>query len=125
MRDRPDLEDELVALGRALVTDPPRDDLADLVLARLAAPAGASHRRVRRPFGRRLGWAVAAAVALVLGLLPPVRAAVVELLHIGGIVVREEPRPSTPHSEQPPSEHTVAGDGCGDRDGRERPAGRG
>jgi hypothetical protein len=121
MPDRLDLEDELVALGRMLVIDPPRDDLADLVLARLGHPEDATpdampHEqpdeqtdeqpaapvviglpgtRMVRPGRRRLGWAVAAAVVLVLALIPPVRAAVVELLRIGGVVVREEPRPST------------------------------
>src|SRR5687767_14170247 len=100
MPDRLDLEDELVALGRTLVTDPPRDDLADLVLARLgpladaspdeqpepAGPIGLPVVQAVRPARRRLGWAVAAAVVLVLALIPPVRAAVVELLRIGGIV---------------------------------------
>ena len=93
-----DLERELVALGRALVVDPPRDDLAERVLARLGAvpsrgePAGAA---TRRPARRRLGWTIAAAVVLVLALIPPVRAAVLELLRIGGVVVREEPPPRT------------------------------
>jgi hypothetical protein len=106
MPDRLDLEDELVALGRALVTDPPRDDLAALVLARLepladtgtgrAQPVELRPPRAARPASRRLGWAIAAAVVLALALIPPVRAAVVELLRIGGVVVREEPRPSPP-----------------------------
>jgi hypothetical protein len=47
----------------------------------------------RRFGGRRLGWAIAAAVVLLLALIPPVRAAVLELLRIGGVVVREAPAP--------------------------------
>ncbi|MBC9823145.1 hypothetical protein [Terrabacter sp. MAHUQ-38] len=120
MPDRFDLEDELVALGRALVTDPPRDDLAALVLARLepladartepaepaepaepVAPVALPVTRQARPTPRRLGWAIAAAVVLVLALIPPVRAAVLELLRIGGVVVREVPSPSSPPATTP------------------------
>lgn len=108
MSDDFDLEAELVALGRSLVAGPPAPDLADLVLARLEAPAATADRpgpvltgprgpTAPRPRARRrLGWAVAAAVVLVLALIPPVRAAVVELLRIGGVVVREEPAPTRP-----------------------------
>jgi hypothetical protein len=48
---------------------------------------------------------VAAAVTLALALVPPVRAAVVELLRLGGVVVREVPRPSAsaPDSPRPTS----------------------
>ena len=105
MPDRLDVEDELVALGRALVTDPPREDLTALVLARLeplvdptaepVEPLELPARHTARATPRRLGWAVAAAVVLVLALIPPVRAAVLELLRIGGVVVREVPPPST------------------------------
>ncbi|HET8987715.1 MAG TPA: hypothetical protein VFN43_04310, partial [Humibacillus sp.] len=123
MPERLDLEDELVALGRTLVTDPPSEDLAALVLARVApgganAPVGPASEIadvVRLPgpsraTPRRLGWAVAAAVVLVLALIPPVRAAVVELLRIGGIVVREVPPPSGPVTTPPA---TGAGTGAG------------
>ncbi|KRC84709.1 hypothetical protein ASE25_20775 [Terrabacter sp. Root85] len=123
MPDHLDLEAELVALGRTLVTEPPRPDLATLVLSRLAAvqraapapeppsvrppeavatiPSAARPTRVMR---RRLGWATAAVVVLVLALVPPVRAAVLELLRIGGIVVREVPAPpATPTTTSPAS----------------------
>jgi len=115
MPEHLDLEDELVALGRTLVTDPPRDDLAGLVLARLAAPVSAEpaepiRHRATLP-GRRLGWAIAAVVVLVLALIPPVRAAVVELLRIGGIVVREEPGPSP--SVTPPTTTSLPGPATG------------
>src|SRR5690349_5931800 len=116
MPDRVDLGAELVALGRTLVTEPPRADLASLVLARLAAvqspvqsPESAAEPPSERPLHavataptearptrvarRRLGWAAAAVVVLVLALVPPVRAAVLELLRIGGVVVREVPSP--------------------------------
>src|SRR4051794_29381148 len=109
MSETEDLEAQLVALGRTLVTDQPRSDLAALVLARLTVPledpVGGSPEAVdRSPEAvdvspvrsgrvgrRRLGWAAAVAVVLALALIPPVRAAVVELLRIGSVVVREEP----------------------------------
>jgi len=123
MPDHLDLEAELIALGRSVATEPPRPDLATLVLARLTAgqasepapeprsvrslevlatvPTAARPARVRR---RRLGWAAAAVVVLVLALVPPVRAAVIELLRIGGIVVREVPAPpATPTTTSPTS----------------------
>lgn len=103
MTDRPALEDELLALGRSILTEAPRDDLADTVLARVTAPevgSAAPPRPPTRVLRRRVGWAVAATVALALALIPPVRAAVVELLRIGGIVVREEPAP-VPQTTRP------------------------
>lgn len=126
MPDHLDLEAELVALGRTLVTEPPRPDLAKLVLTRLAAVQRAepapeppsvrppevvattpSVARPTRVMRRRLGWATAAVVVLVLALVPPVRAAVLELLRIGGIVVREVPAPpatpTTPTTTSPAS----------------------
>ena len=123
MPDHVDLEAELVALGRTLVTEPPREDLATLVLARLAAvqpPGSAAEPPSERPLRvvtaapttarptrvtrRRLGWAAAAVVVLVIALIPPVRAAVLELLRIGGVVVREVPSPpGTPPTASPTS----------------------
>ncbi|WP_256795330.1 hypothetical protein [Terrabacter sp. Ter38] len=131
MPDHVDLEAELVALGRTLVTEPPRADLATLVLARVAAvqppeppsvrplhvvatvPGTARRARVVR---RRLGAAAAAVVVLVLALVPPVRAAVLELLRIGGVVVREVPTPpATPTTTSPtsPAAGSSAGEGTG------------
>ena len=131
MPDHVDLEAELVALGRTLVTEPPRADLATHVLARVAAvqppespsvrplqvvatvPATARRTRVMR---RRLGAAAAAVIVLVLALVPPVRAAVVELLRIGGIVVREVPTPpATPTTTSPtsPTPGSSSGKGTG------------
>ncbi|HEX6055602.1 MAG TPA: hypothetical protein VFY98_07315 [Intrasporangium sp.] len=106
------LERELIGLGHDLVPDPPPAGLAAAVLDRIAddAPvvAVAERRRPERRRSehgrptRRLAWAVAAMVVAVVALVPPVRAAVMELLHIGGVVVREEPGPpplpSTPGS---------------------------
>ena len=64
-------------------------------------PGAARRARVVR---RRLGWATAAVVVLVLALVPPVRAAVLELLRIGGVVVREVPAPpATPTTTSPTS----------------------
>ncbi len=103
------LERELVELGRSIVTAPPPDGLVSAVLARIesgpeAAPDTADGAPVGVPgtndpparrwlHGRRLGWAIAAATVLLLALIPPVRAAVLDLLRIGGVVVREEPAP--------------------------------
>ncbi len=98
------LEQELRGLGRTLVVDPPPDDLVERVLNRLPA----QHRR-RTPWAwlrarrRRLVAVVVAAVLLGLGLTPPVRAAVVEWLRIGGVLIRTEPRVAGPSpTPQPP-----------------------
>ncbi len=95
------LERELIALGQDLSPEAPREGIADAVLARLAADEATPERRHERAWRpRRLAWAVTAMVVAVVALVPPVRAAVVELLRIGGVVVREEappsPLPSTP-----------------------------
>ena len=92
------LEVELVALGRTLVVDPPALDLADRVLARIEEDAAA-------PRGRRCGAPVSAHPGagrssrpspplLVVVLVPPVRAAVLDLFRIGGVTVREVPSPT-------------------------------
>ncbi len=118
---------ELVALGRTLVVDPPADDLAERVLARIAQTdgedAGAPSAPRTPPVGvgrsspsgwlpaRVVGWftgwrsisrgprrrALVAALAalLVVILVPPVRAAVLDLFRIGGVTVREVPSPSS------------------------------
>lgn len=94
------LEVELVALGRSLHLAPPPSDLADRVLTAIATstepvtswPASLAHRLAARP--RRVAAAVTAALVLVVALVPPVRAAVVELLRIGGVAVREVPPPT-------------------------------
>ena len=97
------LERELIGLGHDLVPDPPPAGLAAAVLDRIAdddplvapaewRPTGRRRSEHGRPM-RRLAWAIAAMVVAVVALVPPVRAAVMELLHIGGVVVREEPGP--------------------------------
>ncbi|HET7800589.1 MAG TPA: hypothetical protein VFL38_09220 [Humibacillus xanthopallidus] len=114
MTDRPALEDELLALGRSILTEAPRDDLAGVVLARVTARevgSAAASRSVTRVVRRRVGWVVAATVALALVLIPPVRAAVVELLRIGGIVVREEPAPTTTPTTRPGTSGPSTGTG--------------
>lgn len=116
------LEAELIALGRTLVVDPPADDLAQRVVARIApadredagAPAAASTAPVAVATSRRSGrlptllpawptglrtpqrraWAAAIAALLVVVVVPPVRAAVLDFLRIGGVTVREVPSPS-------------------------------
>lgn len=101
------LQRELVNLGRSLAVAPPPVDLADLVLARIATEADNAPvegvrserfadvafpwRRAARP--RRLAAVIAAVGVLVIALVPPVRAAVLELLRIGAVTVREVPAP--------------------------------
>lgn len=114
------LGQELLDLGRTIVIQPPRDDLAALVLARIdgekTAPASGTApgsnptgSQGRWFAGRRLGWAIAAATVLVLALIPPVRAAMFELLRVGGVVVRQEPAPSTLPTLSPTVPPTGAG----------------
>ena len=97
MAEPDDLDAELRALGRTLLVAPPADDLVEQVLARLPAeplPARSPDRgRTRR---RRVIAAIVALVIIGLGLTPPVRAAVVEWLRIGGVLVRTEPPVSGP-----------------------------
>jgi hypothetical protein len=130
------LESELIALGRTLLVDPPPADLAERVLARIAetdgeyagAPAAPStspvvvgpsllgwlptwRARLRAPRRRALATAIAALLVVVL--VPPVRAAVLDLLRIGGVTVREVPSPpgesatNDPESAAPTSPDAV------------------
>lgn len=107
-----ELAGELQALGRTLVVPPPADDLVERVLARVAeAPAprrmrSAARARTRR---RRVIAVVVALVLLGLGLTPPVRAAVVEWLRIGGVLVRTAPPAGgpSPTASPPPAGETV------------------
>ena len=102
MAELDSLEEELRALGRTLVVDPPPDDLVERVLTRLPP------RRRRRPWGwlrarrRRLVAVIIAVVLLGLGLTPPVRAAVVEWLRIGGVLIRTEPPVTGPSPTRNP-----------------------
>lgn len=104
------LEVELLALGRTLVIDPPVPDLVDRVLARITEDAAAPTETRSSPWRTRLGAprrrALVAAVAavLVVVLVPPVRAAVLDLFRIGGVTVREVPSSPTgsPTTAPPP-----------------------
>ena len=89
MSEPDDLDAELRALGRTLVVAPPADDLVEQVLARLPAEPLAARPRDRwRTRRRRLVAVIIAVVIIGLGLTPPVRAAVVEWLRIGGVLIR-------------------------------------
>src|SRR5215218_10932764 len=105
MTDVGDLEEELRALGRTLIIDPPADDLAERVLARLQTarpgPAKRAWRWLVRS-RRRLLAMIIAALIIGLGLTPPVRAAVLEWLRIGGVVIKTAPTPATGTSPNPP-----------------------
>jgi hypothetical protein len=99
------LEAELRALGRTLVVDQPAEDLVERVLTRLPP----RRRRWRTPWAwlrarrRRLVAVIIAVVLLGLGLTPPVRAAVVEWLRFGGVLIRTEPPIGGPSpTPQPP-----------------------
>jgi hypothetical protein len=102
-----DVEQELRELGRTLVVAPPPDDLAERVIVRVRTE---SARRSRLSTWwhwltgsrRRLVAAIVAAVLIGLVLTPPVRAAVVEWLRIGGVLIRSGPPPAAPSvSPQP------------------------
>ena len=100
------LDAELRALGQTLVVAAPADDLVEQVLVRLPAEPRAVRPRGReRTRRRRVVAAIIALVIIGLGLTPPVRAAVVEWLRIGGVLVRTAP-PATgpsPTPSPPPS----------------------
>jgi hypothetical protein len=95
-----DLEQELRELGRTLVVGPPPADLAERVIVCVWTEA----RRGRLSTWwhwltgsrRRLVAAIVAAVLIGLVLTPPVRAAVVEWLRIGGILIKSAPPPAAP-----------------------------
>lgn len=89
---------ELRALGRTLTIAPPPDDLAAQVLARLPAAPGRRRSPGRWLLARRrrLVAVIIAVVIIGLGLTPPVRAAVIEWLRIGGVLIRTAPAPSGP-----------------------------
>jgi hypothetical protein len=105
MAELDQLEAELRELGRTLVVAAPRDDLVERVLTRLPAVP----RRRRTPWAwllarrRRLVAVIITVVLLGLGLTPPVRAAVVEWLRIGGVLIRTGPPATGPSpTPQPP-----------------------
>ncbi len=93
-----ELAAELVRLGRAVDVGPPPDDLAELVLRRIAVRAASGRDRRRRRFRRSTRRWVAVVVLLVLialGLTPPVRAALRDWLDFGGVLIRTGPTPAT------------------------------
>lgn len=101
------LEAELIVLGRTLVVDPPSTDFAERVLMRIAEtddgyavhPSSRLRSTLSTWLGslrdpRRRAAAVAIASLLVVVLVPPVRAAVLDFFRIGGVTVREVPTPT-------------------------------
>ena len=107
MSSQIDLEQELRELGRTLIVAPPRDDLAEQVLVR-AQTEEARQGRLSTWWGwltssrRRLVAAIVAALLIGLVLTPPVRAAVVEWLRIGGVLIKSAPPPAAPSASQEP-----------------------
>jgi hypothetical protein len=98
-----ELPDELRALGRGLTVDT-RDDLADRVLAGIAAPAARTVKWRR--------WVAAfavllAAIAVSAAISAPVRAAIVQVFRFGGVEVRQEPGPAPASSPALPGEHST------------------
>lgn len=93
---------------RLAVPEPP--DVTAAVLARLAEPTRAPRRW--RPVHRLIAAAVAALLALATAMVvsPAVRAAVYDLLRIGGVEIHEnEPAPAVPPVEAPlPGEREVS-----------------
>lgn len=94
-----ELESELRALGRTVSVEPVPDDLAERVLARIPSrPVHPVRRFLRRTVldaraRRRLVAVIIAALIAGLLLTPPVRAAVIEWLRVGGIVFQSAPAP--------------------------------
>ena len=105
------LEEQLHALGRTLIVEPPADDLVQRVLAALPASRPGRIRRARwwlTRSRRRLIAMIVAAVIIALCLTPPVRAVVLHWLRIGGVVIKTAPpaqRGASP-TPQPPTPST-------------------
>lgn len=99
------LEADLRDLGRRLDV-PPTPDVTTAVLNRLDAPT--QRRRVPRLVTAALAALLALATAMVVS--PAVRAAVFDLLRIGGVEIhQDEPAPPTPTVEAPlPGERAVS-----------------
>jgi hypothetical protein len=108
-----DLAAELHALGRTLPAATPGPKLTDAVLARvtgLAAPGaptrldslrGDVRDALRRH--RRSAAAVLTAVALASLSAPPVRATVADWFGFAGVLVRDDPAPTTSQAPPPPT----------------------
>ena len=102
------LEENLQALGRTLIVEPPPDDLVERVLAALPASRTGHLRRAwlwLTRSRRRLVAMIVAAVIIALCLTPPVRAVVLHWLRIGGVVIKTVPpaqRGASP-TPQPPT----------------------
>ncbi len=92
---RLEIEEHLYELGRTMVIEEPSDELALAVLTRIATDAPRPGRARPHARRRRLVAVVVAALLVALTLTPPVRAAVLHWLRIGGVVIRTAPAPST------------------------------
>jgi hypothetical protein len=105
-----DLQQRLTELGTMIITADPPDDLARRVLAR--DPIGLHRSRTIR---RRVAAAVAVALLIALAFTPPVRAAVSNLLQIGGVLIMPRQPDATPRPEsRPPSPTSTTVDGARD-----------
>jgi hypothetical protein len=93
MSSQIDLEQELGELGRTLVVAPPPDDLAERVCWCACGPKVPPRGRLSTWWRwlissrRRLVAAIVAALLIGLVLTPPVRAAGLEWLRIGGVLI--------------------------------------
>lgn len=92
MAEQSPLEADLLRAGRTLDIEPVRDALTEDVLAAIAGSAPA-HRRAPRWWNwlrarrHRLVTALVVALLLLAALTPPVRAAVLQWLRIGGVLI--------------------------------------
>jgi hypothetical protein len=108
MPSQTDLEQELRELGRTLVVAPPPDDLAERVVVRVRTE-GPRRGRLSTWWHwltgsrRRLVAAIVAAVLIGLVLTPPVRAAIVEWLRIGGVLIKSAQPPTMPSVSPEPA----------------------
>ena len=107
------LDAELRALGRTLVVAPPARRSGRAGARPAAGRAGSAPLAAGRWLLTRRRRLVAAIIALViigLGLTPPVRAAVVEWLRIGGVLIRTAPagRPGRRRPRRPRADDRAA-----------------
>jgi len=110
------LERELTVLGRDLATPEPAAELPERVLGRILAPPPkpTSWWRRRRALG---GLAIAAAASVLL--IPPVRAAVFEVFHIGAVTVQQSPTSATSPTPSTSGLSTATSSPAGPAAGRE------
>lgn|SRR5690625_3110494 len=102
------LEDDLRALGEPLRAERAGDALVDRIAAVVGDAPVPQRRRADVWIGRFTAWwrwcvaGIAGLLVLVL-LVPPIRATVVDWFGFGGVIVRESPSPGPTDAPEPPT----------------------